>query len=189
MEQKWANKLNIDEFNLITDTWYPILKKGAIEKIKAQLGLLGSQMQENQPHWAYKISAGENYKNLPYLVLDFPKIGNKDFPFVFRTLFWWGKPISCQLLVRTKLSENLFEDIKSRSNQNTLVLIGENLWENDFSSPSFKKLNELTQTEISALKSREYLKIVGIFEIKKPDNLFEEVIGFYTNYKSLLLTS
>jgi len=189
MEQKWANKLNIDEFNLITDTWYPILKKGAIEKIKAQLGLLGAQMQENQPHLAYKISAGENYKNLPYLVLDFPKIGGKDFPFVFRTLFWWGKPISCQLLVRTKFSENLIEDIIAGSNQNTQVLIGENLWENDFSSHSFKKLFDLTQTEISTLKSRDYLKIVQVFEMIKSDNLFEEAIGFYINYKNLLLTS
>jgi hypothetical protein len=189
MEQKWTNKLNNDEFNLISDTWYPILKKGAIEKIKAQLANLGIQMQDNQPHLSYKISAGENYQNLPYLVLDFPKISGPNFPFVFRTLFWWGKPISCQVLVRTNLHKNTIDKIISMSHPNTLVLIGDNLWENDFNSIDFKRKSDLSDFDKASLASKDYFKLVHTFEMKKPDTLFEEAIGFYENYKELFLTS
>lgn len=189
MEQKSTNKLNNDEFNLISDTWYPIIKKGAIEKIKAQLADLGAQMQDNQPHLNYKISAGENYLNLPYLILDFPKISGPNFPFVFRTLFWWGKPISCQVLVRNNLYNNTIDKLLYLSHPNTLVLVGDNLWENDFSSQHFKSVAELSDIEKAALTAKTYVKLVHTFDMKKPDNLFEEAIGFYENYKELLLTS
>ncbi|NJO02163.1 MAG: hypothetical protein HC880_11165 [Bacteroidia bacterium] len=44
-----------------------------------------------------KISRGENYLNLPYLVLDFPRLINPENIFALRTMFWWGHEFSCTL--------------------------------------------------------------------------------------------
>lgn len=37
-----------------------------------------------------KISKGENYLQLPYLILDYPAIFEKNNIFALRTFFWWG---------------------------------------------------------------------------------------------------
>jgi len=98
MEQKWVNKLNNDEFNLIENDWYPIIKKSAMDKIKAQLLESGELLQSFNPNKSFKISAGERLQDLPYLVLDFPKMNNLQFNFVYRTLFWWGRELQFQLI-------------------------------------------------------------------------------------------
>lgn len=46
-----------------------------------------------------KISKGEQYRQLPYLVLDFPKLFSRADVFAFRTMFWWGNEFSCTLLL------------------------------------------------------------------------------------------
>ncbi|MEI9808974.1 MAG: hypothetical protein WDO16_14545 [Bacteroidota bacterium] len=44
-----------------------------------------------------KISKGENYKGLPYLVLDYPRYFEKDNHFAVRSMFWWGNFFSSTL--------------------------------------------------------------------------------------------
>ena len=82
MQQKWTNKLNNDEFNLIENDWYPLIKKNAMEKLKAQLHEFGQEVQSLNPQESFKISAGARLQDLHDLVLDFPKIPNPQFTFV-----------------------------------------------------------------------------------------------------------
>ncbi|HVW61791.1 MAG TPA: hypothetical protein VHC48_17180 [Puia sp.] len=43
------------------------------------------------PNWATpKISKGENYQGLPYVVLDYPRLFGKEHILAIRTMFWWG---------------------------------------------------------------------------------------------------
>ena len=49
-----------------------------------------------------KISKGENYKGLPWLVLDYPRYFNKEDIFAIRTLFWWGNFFSITLHISGK---------------------------------------------------------------------------------------
>jgi hypothetical protein len=37
-----------------------------------------------------KISKGENYKGLPYVILDYPRLFGKEDVLAIRTMFWWG---------------------------------------------------------------------------------------------------
>ncbi|WKN44372.1 hypothetical protein [Tunicatimonas pelagia] len=41
-----------------------------------------------------KISRGENYQNLPYHVLDYPRQLSQDAIFTLRTMIWWGHELS-----------------------------------------------------------------------------------------------
>ncbi len=45
-----------------------------------------------------KISQGENYLGCPWVMLDFPKMFNKDAMFAFRTMFWYGHYLSASFL-------------------------------------------------------------------------------------------
>src|SRR5689334_2264068 len=44
-----------------------------------------------------KISRGENYKGLPWLVLDNPRFFQHNNIFAIRTMFWWGNFFSITL--------------------------------------------------------------------------------------------
>jgi len=46
---------------------------------------------------AGKISRGENYKGLPYWVLDFPRFFEEPNTLAFRTMIWWGHQASITL--------------------------------------------------------------------------------------------
>ncbi|OYU94770.1 MAG: hypothetical protein CFE21_13850 [Bacteroidetes bacterium B1(2017)] len=189
MEQKWANKLNNDEFNLITDTWYPLLKKNATLKIKAQLASLGQDLELLLPGFGSKISSGENFLNLPYMVLDYPKISGNNFPFLFRTLFWWGHAASFQVLVRTKDRPDLCEKLVEICEDQTLIYVGDNLWENNFEASEFVAIAKLSEAQKVQVLKQDMLKFVWVSGTKKPENLFEEAIGFYKKFIEVVLSA
>ncbi len=56
-----------------------------------------------------KISKGENYKGLPYLMLDYPRLFDKETIFAIRTMFWWGNFFSITLHLAGSY-KNQFED-------------------------------------------------------------------------------
>ena len=49
---------------------------------------------------APKISRGEKYNSLPYIVLDYPSYFNKEDIFCFRVIFLWSKQFNCNLILR-----------------------------------------------------------------------------------------
>jgi hypothetical protein len=44
-----------------------------------------------------KISRGENYQGLPWVMLDYPRFFGREDIFAIRTLFWWGHTFSVTL--------------------------------------------------------------------------------------------
>jgi hypothetical protein len=52
-----------------------------------------------------KISRGENYKGLPYLVLDYPRVFQRDTGFAVRSFFWWGHFFSSTLHLSGRYKE------------------------------------------------------------------------------------
>lgn len=189
MEQKWANKLNNEEFNLISDTKYPLLKKGAIEKVKAQLFELGLKLETRLPGYGFKISAGENYQHLPYLVLDYPKISGPGFPFVFRTHFWWGKCISYQFIFLLGKDRAEASRVLNLADAEDKVLIGSNLWNHDPFSEEYLNGEMLTDSLKASLLQEDYLKLLRVRDIKKPEDLFEEAFGFFDKFIEVILAS
>ena len=37
-----------------------------------------------------KLTRGENYEGLPYMILDYPAVWEQQHAFAIRTFFWWG---------------------------------------------------------------------------------------------------
>ncbi|MBC7383301.1 MAG: hypothetical protein H7296_09985 [Bacteroidia bacterium] len=191
MGQKWTNKLTNEELELISGTYYPLLKKSAMEKVQAQLVILGEQLQQINLAEAlgnvngYKISRGENYQDLPYIVLDYPKISGEGFKMLCRVVFWWGKYVGLQFFLNQKYfqADELIE--QSTEINDLYVLINDQIWNNDINHQSFQLLKTMTKEEKNALKTLPYLKFIQVQPIKKTVDLFEEVAGFYQLVLSL----
>ena len=52
-----------------------------------------------------KISRGENYRGLPWVMLDYPRFFGREEVFAIRTMFWWGHGFSTTLHLKGKYKE------------------------------------------------------------------------------------
>ena len=76
-----------------------ILTKNSI--IKKVVGLFAALSEEYrgvlQSPISPKISKGENYRGLPYVMLDYPRLFGREDVLAIRTFFWWGHAFSVTL--------------------------------------------------------------------------------------------
>ncbi|NCU05189.1 MAG: hypothetical protein GXC73_14515 [Chitinophagaceae bacterium] len=75
---------------------------------------------------AAKISKGENYEGLPYVMLDYPRCFGKEDTLAIRTFFWWGNFFSITLQLKGKYLQQYAPVIK----QNWTLLLQEDAWIN-----------------------------------------------------------
>lgn len=101
-------QLSADEMLLVQDSHWILTKHRVIEKVYNMFGQLSQQMQaylQDQPHTlpvealeiSPKISKGEQYEKMPYVMLDYPRFFSKSNVLAIRTFFWWGHYFSCTL--------------------------------------------------------------------------------------------
>jgi hypothetical protein len=87
-----------------------------------------------------KISKGENYQSLPYVILDHPAVFGKEDIFAVRTMFWWGKFVSITLQLSGKYARELREGIIEQLEadpQDFYVCVNDTQWEHHLEPPNY----------------------------------------------------
>lgn len=106
-----------------------------------------------------KISKGENYQQLPYVMLDYPRCFDKNDTLAVRIFFWWGNFFSITLQLAGKYKQALEKNSAGNFNflqqNNYWACINDTAWQHDFSSNNYVSMAELTQENFSAILSRE----------------------------------
>lgn len=133
-----------------------------------------------------KISKGENYKGLPYLILDYPAIFSKENIFAIRTMFWWGNFFSISLHLSGENFKNtnpVSHLLASFQRNNFFVCINENEWEHSFNSTNFIDIKEMDEKQIKNICKKDFFKVAKKIELSEwnnaPDFLeqsFKEII-------------
>ena len=110
-------RLSAEELELMRNSHWILTKNRAIEKLvlgMAELSVWMKGMLAEVPQVicqnAPKISRGEKYEGLPYLVLDYPRNFSRENILAIRTFFWWGKHCSVTLHCRGEY----LDTVKSR---------------------------------------------------------------------------
>ena len=112
-------RLSKQELQLVTNADWILTKNGIIKKVQSLFGSLEQEMTTclkdhagQLPHEVInihsKISKGENYEGLPYLILDCPRYFKGENIFAIRTMFWWGNFFSITLQL-SGVYKNKFE--------------------------------------------------------------------------------
>ncbi|MEI8058688.1 MAG: hypothetical protein WCG67_00920, partial [Ferruginibacter sp.] len=119
-----------------------------------------------------KISKGENYLQLPYIMLDYPRSFESGQFFAIRTMFWWGNFISITLHVSgrhaTKLHQALQNEKVLKSISGFYLCINEEEWEHHFEKSNYQLLHTLSKTEIRNIISKEqFVKLAVKFELQQ----------------------
>ncbi|MEP6749005.1 MAG: hypothetical protein ABJB86_14835 [Bacteroidota bacterium] len=115
-------QLSEEEMKLVSNSEWILTKHRVIEKVYRLFGNLSMQMQsfleahENVlPPGVLqippKISKGEQYEAMPYVVLDYPRLFSKEDVFAIRSFFWWGNYFSITLHLKGKFYEQWYKKI------------------------------------------------------------------------------
>jgi hypothetical protein len=167
-------RLSAHELELVQNAEWILTKNAILQKVKLLLeDLLGPFSNELKNHFTLpeevamtspKISKGENYKGLPYLVLDLPRYFNKEGIFAIRTMFWWGNHFSITLHLSGKykdqFGESLINKLELLGKDDFYYCINGNQWEHHFENDNYILLsgNNL-QEAINIIQHKEFLKL------------------------------
>lgn len=186
-------QLSYLEKELVQNSDWILTKRSIITKVAALFGDLsetyteiinGSLLPAEIKSIAPKISRGENYHGLPYVVLDYPRVFDKQNIFAIRTLFWWGNFFSISFQMKGKYRKQFINAILSHYQQvasaGYSVCISNDEWDFRFTETNFKPVNELSfgQWE-SIMSSNTFSKISVKVPLAHWEKIPDELINFF----------
>ncbi len=181
-------KLSERELMLVTDVDIILTKNNIITKVYQLFGELsnfyitaGNNFLEDEVKLiSAKISKGENYEGLPWVMLDYPRYFKGDNCFSIRTFFWWGNFFSISLYVKGKFKQQL--PIKNWPSilNNWYVCCNQNEWQHHFREDNYQLLNNYSIEKIQELSFYKFSKKIAISEWNSVESFMQK------NYLHLL---
>jgi hypothetical protein len=171
------------ELQIIRDREFLLTKSVAISKTHELLVGVQSELRKSvhesdlksiigKNQLSGKISKGENYRRLPYMVLDYPAIFSKEDIFAYRTMFWWGNFFSCTLHLQgsflLRYRKHLSANIEQLASRDTFICVNSSPWEYHYEADNYKLLQ---LSDLDVMNRHPFLKISKRIELKDWKNL------------------
>ena len=163
------------EMELMRNSEIILTKNKVLEKVKTLIEELQNNLTENNQYNSDslstnifsihpKISKGENYLGLPYLILDYPRFFKQQDIFAIRTMFWWGNFYSTTLHLSGECKAQYLRKIQPAYNilsqQNFSIGINEDPWMHDFTNDNYIPVISLNEEEFkNRCGEQQHLKI------------------------------
>ena len=150
-------QLSPDELALVQNSDWLLTKNKIIEKVYDLFGTVAEETRailQNASSWlpaeaftaSPKISKGENYLGLPYVMLDYPRLFTKEDVFAIRTLFWWGNFFSVTLHLKGRYKDQYIQAINKKlylfADNNFHICIGGDEWRHEFTDDNYISLKQ-----------------------------------------------
>ena len=165
------------EMELMHNAEIILTKNKVVEKVKCLLEELQSELVTysrarflnvfpNPFLITPKISRGENYLGLPYLVLDYPRNFGMEENFAIRTMFWWGKFFSTTLYLSGSYKKAYAAKLEPLypvlSEKNFYLGVNPDPWVHHFEADNYAPVKETGPEVFSQqLKNLAHLKIAS----------------------------
>ncbi len=174
-------RLSAKETELVTNADWILTKNGILQKVNALLAavqpaqqdlLTASSLPSEIIATSPKISKGENYKGLPYYVLDYPRLFTPEHVFAIRSFFWWGHFFSVTLQVSGRYKEQFQQQIieahDELSNRDFFISLNESEWEHHFESDNYQSIGRLTKEVFAnSIAGHRFIKIATQIPLSK----------------------
>lgn len=163
------NKSWILTKRIIIDKMYQLFGSaaGSIKvSITKEAAWLPQELLQSSP----KISRGENYLQLPYVMLDYPRYFEADNIFALRTLFWWGNFFSVTLHLSGRYKK-MFADTICGNREILLqhefyVCVNEDQWQHHFEENNYRAVNQISQPELEQIiTQKQFIKLTVKFTL------------------------
>ncbi len=133
-----------------------------------------------------KISRGENYQSLPYMVLDFPCFFSRDDIFSLRTMFWWANFFSCTLHLQGTFLNTwrplIRRNIDVLSANYLFISVGPTPWEYHYDEDNYARLS---QDHLSLVESASFIKLSRRIPLNEVESVKEKTGDFWKLLLSL----
>jgi len=132
-----------------------------------------------------KISKGENYNGLPWLILDYPRYFKKEKVFAIRTMFWWGNFFSTTLHLsgpyKERYSSVIMQSYKALCENEFFTCIHDEQWHHHFEKENYLPVKNFTAHDFADhINTRSFIKLSCQLSFLKwndaPDLLSESFI-------------
>ena len=204
MTDKTKITLSAKELELVCNTDWILTKCSIIQKVMDLFGDVLVSMQQattqqknSLPVEVFikdpKIYKGENYKGLPYVMLDYPRYFDKEDTLAIRSFFWWGNFFSINLQLSGKIKNdavpNLIAHFLQLQQKDYWICINNNPWEHNFEEENYLPVKKISIAEFATMLNREpFIKIGKKFSLQHWDTValfieqsFEEMLALLKN--------
>jgi hypothetical protein len=171
-----------EEFALISDAKWILTKNSVMEKV---VGMMAELSEVYKGLWVggiepgnAKISRGENYLGMPWVMLDYPRIFGREDVLAIRTMFWWGHPFSVTLHLKGRY-QAIFLPVIERSRGRLAaagfhVSIGDDEWRHELVPDNYAPIGEVGDVGVA----RSFVKLsaaVGLDRMAEAPRLLEDL--------------
>jgi len=179
------------EMQLVTDAEVLLSKNKIIQTVYTIFGDLAEVYTKDLDRNGFnipnkknaKISKGENYGGLPYVIMDYPGNFSRDNIFAIRSFFWWGHFFSITLHLAGSYLQDYYISINNALEQlgqsGWQINAGDKQWEHHFEEDNYKPI----VGDAIATYDRSFIKLAKKIPLKK----WDEVNDFYTENFSMLI--
>lgn len=192
--------LSPKELELVNDPGWILTKNAIIEKVYGLFGGLSEtygKMLDRNDHISKndagfrspKIAKGEQYENLPWVMLDHPRCFDGENVLAIRSFFWWGNFCSITLLLSGTYREKYeaavqqyfsVKGINSKERGDWFICVNEDPWQHHFRKDNYRPLTEWNDPSFTTLPFIKLGKKISLQEWDNLNDFFEE------NYAEIL---
>jgi hypothetical protein len=131
-----------------------------------------------------KISKGENYKGLPWVMCDYPRLFNRQDTFAIRSMFWWGHFFSVTLhlkgVYKEKYQQQLLNNLPLLSEKQFHVCISREEWRHEFEEDNYMPLTQLNSSDVEKiLLANDFCKLSAKISLPQWNQSKELLIDLY----------
>jgi hypothetical protein len=197
-------QLSREELELVQNAELLLTKNRIIGKVYEMFALLIddiNKLSRNQPILfpevfaiSPKISKGENYLGLPYVMLDYPRCFGKADTFAIRTMFWWGNFFSVTLHLKGKYKNALLPSLQNSlpvlEDHHFFISINADEWRHDFLPDNYSGISRHKATSFDdAQRAGEFCKIAAKIGLHNWSNVPGQLAGLYdVIFKNLIIS-
>ncbi|AEW03252.1 hypothetical protein Niako_7031 [Niastella koreensis GR20-10] len=188
-------QLSTEELSLVQNAHWLLTKNTIIEKVYALFGevahLVRDDFNANPADLlpevlipSPKISRGENYGGLPWVMLDYPRLFNRQDTFAIRTLFWWGNFFSVTLHLKgqykQQFQQNLLNNLPLLASRQFYLCVSGDEWRHEFEEDNYKPLTQMNSTAVEEiLLANDFCKLSAKISLPQWNRSKELIIDLY----------
>jgi hypothetical protein len=193
-------QLSQQEMDLVNNADWILTKNGIILKVRHLLADLQRHQQDHLESLQFplpseilkpssKISKGENYRGLPYLMLDYPRSFDRKDIFAIRTMFWWGNFFSLTLHLSGKhqifFSQQIINGFDLLREKGFFVCVQEEQWEHHFEQYNYLPVGNWDKKDFEErIRNGAFIKLANKIPLKQWDQAPEILLA---NFQQLIL--
>lgn len=174
--------------NSVIEAVYDLFGRLAERQSRSVIGLrpFFGEAFDNPP----KISRGERYHGLPYVMLDHPRRFSGNDIFAIRTLFWWGHFFSVTLHLKGAWLERFSDRVVGGrdwlAGRGYHVSTGRHEWEHHFGDDNYLPVSSISATDWEDACSRGgFTRLAVRFPVSRFNDMedilseaFEDIVGW-----------